>query len=256
MWSHVVLEPEQEALFSRLVEASRSVPRNERETFLYAPMMQASLVQGNGLSEDVLDEDILALQSAGLIQVAQYASSGSGFSFVIPPGALQYYEEVKRRSGEPLQQLEADTRAFLDAGTFREEFPAAYAKWKEAAELLWHTDSDAELSTIGHKCREAIQEFASTLIERYHVEGATPDPSKTRERISAVIEARREALGERKAELLDAVFNYWKAAGNLIQRQEHAGQREGEALGWEDGRRVVFQTAIVMFEIERALSVA
>jgi hypothetical protein len=37
-------------------------------------------------------------------------------------------------------------------------------------------------------------------------------------------------------------------------RQEHAGTREGEPLIWEDGRRVVLQTAVVMFEIDKSLS--
>jgi hypothetical protein len=39
-----------------------------------------------------------------------------------------------------------------------------------------------------------------------------------------------------------------------VQRQEHGAQKEGRPLVWEDGRRVVFQTAIVMFELDRALS--
>ena len=39
---------------------------------------------------------------------------------------------------------------------------------------------------------------------------------------------------------------------DLVQRQEHGGQKEGEPLGWEDGRRVVFQTANVMVELHRA----
>jgi hypothetical protein len=47
---------------------------------------------------------------------------------------------------------------------------------------------------------------------------------------------------------------YWGTVNDLIQRQEHGAQREGGALAWEDGRRVVFQTAIVMFEIDRSLS--
>ena len=34
---------------------------------------------------------------------------------------------------------------------------------------------------------------------------------------------------------------------------QHGGQKEGCPLVWEDGRRIVFQTVIVMFEIERAL---
>lgn len=49
--------------------------------------------------------------------------------------------------------------------------------------------------------------------------------------------------------MLDALVVYWGTVSDLIQRQEHGAQKEGEALRWEDGRRVVFQTAVVMFEI-------
>ena len=83
---------------------------------------------------------------------------------------------------------------------------------------------------------------------------STTDPAKTRDRFSDVVDARRGDLGDRKSDLLDALFDYWKAACDLIQRQEHGGQRQdGEPLTWEDGRRVVFQTAVVMFEIDRTL---
>lgn len=54
---------------------------------------------------------------------------------------------------------------------------------------------------------------------------------------------------------LDALLAYWGTASDLVQRQEHGNQKVGAALLWEDGRRVVFQTAMVMYEIERALSV-
>ena len=79
------------------------------------------------------------------------------------------------------------------------------------------------------------------------------DADKTRDRFSAVIKSRAADLGDRKTEILDALFDYWRATENLIQRQEHAGQREGESLTPEDGRRAVFQTAVVMFEADRTL---
>ena len=41
---------------------------------------------------------------------------------------------------------------------------------------------------------------------------------------------------------------------DLAQKQEHGGQKEGEPLVWEDTRRIVFQTILVMFEIDKSLS--
>lgn len=48
-------------------------------------------------------------------------------------------------------------------------------------------------------------------------------------------------------------MNYWGAVADLTQRQEHGVQKEGEQLVWEDARRVVFQTLLVMFEVDKAL---
>jgi hypothetical protein len=249
----IPLEPAQERLFERIVEASRSVPREERVPFMFIETMQMDQIQGNGLLERVLGEDVETLVSSGLLAVKNYFSRGGGFSFYIPPGALDYYEALKRSAGGPSEQVETEVQHYLDGAGFRDEFPAAYERWKEAADLLWSADSERELSTIGHKCREAIQEFVTALIEKHNVQGANQDKAKTRDRFSAVIAARREELGDARSDLLDALFNYWRAAGDLIQRQEHAGQREGEPLVWEDGRRAVFQTALLLFEAARTL---
>jgi hypothetical protein len=53
--------------------------------------------------------------------------------------------------------------------------------------------------------------------------------------------------------MLDALMDYWLAVSNVTQRQEHGGKREGEPLTAEDGRRVLFQTMCVMYEVDRAL---
>jgi hypothetical protein len=246
-----VLEPEQEHLFTDLVEASRSVPRAERQPFMYLPFLGGARLQGNGYNAAVLEEDLHVLSDAGLIRITNYHSgNSSGFNFIIPPHALQYYQEIK--SGEAAHQIEQDVMRYLDAPAFQQQYPAAWDRWTGAAELLWRSDSPAELSTIGHKCREAVQEFVTALINLHGISGANPDRAKTRDRFSAVLSDRRDGLGASRSELLDALFSYWKAACDLIQRQEHAGQREGEPLVWEDGRRVVFQTAVLMFEIARS----
>ena len=52
---------------------------------------------------------------------------------------------------------------------------------------------------------------------------------------------------------LDSLVSYWGAIADLAQRQEHGAQKEGEALVWEDARRLVFHTTFVMVELDRAL---
>jgi hypothetical protein len=87
------------------------------------------------------------------------------------------------------------------------------------------------------------------LVEIHHPPDANPDAAKTLDRLSAVIKQHHPALGERRRRLFDALFNYWRVAIEIVQRQEHGGQREGEQLEWEDGRRAVFHTGVVMIEV-------
>ncbi len=54
-------------------------------------------------------------------------------------------------------------------------------------------------------------------------------------------------------DFLEALIGYWGTVSDLIQRQVHGAQREVERLGIEDGRRVVYQTLNVMYEVDRAL---
>ena len=241
------LDEDQIALFERLVEALRSTPKPQRTSFLYVREMGVSgvYVQGNGIAEHFPEADLEALRDEALIRF-------EGGSFTVPQRAFANYEEL-RTSRQPADEVEQDIFRHLDELEFKRRFPEAHARWSEAATLLWQSDSDRELSTIGHKCREAIQEFVTQLIATHGVTAANPDKAMTRDRFSAVINHRRADLGERKSALLDTLFGYWTATGDLIQRQEHAGQREGESLTWEDGRRVVFQTAILMFEVDRTL---
>ena len=60
-------------------------------------------------------------------------------------------------------------------------------------------------------------------------------------------------MSNRVRGLVNALLDYWEALVDLGQRQVHGGQKGGEPLLPEDGRRLVFQTAIVMFEIARVI---
>ena len=97
-----------------------------------------------------------------------------------------------------------------------------------------------------------MQEFASGLITKYNPPNDT-DPAKTKTRIKAVLGHRASTLGSTEKDFLAALLKYWGTVVDLVQRQVHQGQKEGEPLVWEDGRRA-FQTSIVMFEIAKALA--
>jgi hypothetical protein len=69
-----------------------------------------------------------------------------------------------------------------------------------------------------------------------------------------VLDARGTRPGKATKAFLQSLLEYWGTVNDLVQRQEHGGQREGDPLTWEDGRRVVFHTLLVMYEIDRAVS--
>ena len=142
----------------------------------------------------------------------------------------------------------------MAADQFQQKYAAAYEKWAQAEAMLWASDSESQLTTIGHLCREALQEFASKLVTLYQLPSDDKGKALTVARLKAVINARISQLGNTEKEFLDALLVYWGTVNDMIQRQEHGGQKEGQPLIWEDGRRVVFQTAVVMFEVDRGLS--
>jgi len=141
----------------------------------------------------------------------------------------------------------------LAAHEFKLRYPDAYDKWASAEDLLWKTDSEQQLTTIGHLCREAVQKFATALVAHYQPSNVTEDKAKTIARVKAVLDMQGAKMGTREKRFLEALLSYWGTVNDLIQRQEHGAQKEGQQLVWEDGRRIVFQTAVVMFEIDKAL---
>jgi hypothetical protein len=110
-----------------------------------------------------------------------------------------------------------------------------------------------ELTTIGHKLREAIQEFATALVERFEIRDTDPDPAHTVARLKAVIARADPKPARAPRRMLEALVVYRGEVNDVLQRQEHGAQKEGEPLELEDGRRAVFHAAVVMYEIDRVL---
>jgi hypothetical protein len=198
----------------------------------------------------VYHADVDVLASAGLIQVKHQGLYSRSVE-VLPSGNRQY-EAYKNRIGEPAQRVEAEFRQYLDGGSFGRRHGRAYDKWLESERLLWGNDATKTLSLVGHLCREALQEFAESLAQMAKVQGAPSDPAKTVDRLRLVADA-VNLTGTRR-EFADALITYWGTVSDLVQRQEHAMAKQGDPIVWEDARRAVFQTLVVMFEWDRAVS--
>jgi hypothetical protein len=254
MLDGVLLRPEQEELLVTLVEAERNLPRGEREQFMYFPtLVEPSLAHPGlpGREIPVYIGDLDALSSAGLLRETWTPSSVRLLD--ITPTGVAVYEAIKQRSSAPVEQLEEELRRYLDADVFQKRYPRAYRKWLEATDKLWSSDSEEQLNTVGHLCREAIQEFATALVERHKPSEVDKDKAHDINKIQAVLDQNAARLGTRVSDFLEALLNYWRAVSRLVQRQVHGSQKEDRPLVLEDGRRVVFQTAVVMYEVDRAL---
>jgi hypothetical protein len=252
----IVLEEHQVELLRMLVEAHRACPGEE---FLGVDVMRGTSafpISHRGLeAESVMAApvDLEALADAGLIRWGQQESPGI-WMFSIPPRAIKYYVDVLQKQGQPTERVEEAVRRYIEAEGFKSRHPGAYAKWAKAEELLWGADAQEQLTAIGHHCREAAQDFAADLATRHNPPDCPADPASTVARIRAVLNVQRSSLPSTVHPFLDALLAYWGTVMDLHQRQEHGAQREGRPLSGEDGRRVVFQTLVVMYELDRALN--
>lgn len=244
------LDAEIERIFLFLVERAQTVPRAQQRFFVFeVDQIPGSLVSGGGIEGqyEVADQDLRELCNYGLIQVD--GNMRGSYDFFITQHGFAYARDLRER-GEPMGRVEESMQSYLESSEFQARHAEAYAKWAQAAEFL-AADPVENATRIGHDCREALQHFASSLVAQRGLE----DPGQgTFASIGAVIEHSKGALGERTHDLLAALFELWKAATRIAQRQEHGAQRQGALLGPEDGRRCVWYTGLVMYELDRTLS--
>jgi hypothetical protein len=250
----ILLEDEPKELLSVLVEASRRVPRDQRQKFMVAKHSPLSILLHPGLprQENIYYGDIEALASAGLLALS-FGGNATPIFDVTSLG-FRYYAYLKEREGSPIRTVEAEIRQYVNSTQMASLHAISFNKWRQAEELLWGADADIQFTTIGHLCREAIQEFADELVRSSGVVIDQVSKEKTVAKIKAVLSVRHATLGDSHAAFLDALLTYWGTVSDLIQRQEHGSSKVGAPLEWEDARRVVFQTLLVMYELSRSLS--
>jgi hypothetical protein len=250
----ILLETAQEDLLAKLVEAARSVPQDRRQPFRgvrdFTGGADVILLMHPGLANQqsaVYPGDIEQLAREGLVNL--YPGS-KDYKFDVTPQGYRHYEHLKEQQGESVARIEQAVRSFIDDRGFRARHPVAHEKWADAERQLWASETTASATVIGHLCREAHQEFVSSLLALHPAPDAPADPKQTKNRLLAALRV-LSISSMAVAELADGLVKYWSAVSDLAQRQEHGGQKEGEALTWEDSRRLVFHTLFVMAEIDR-----
>ena len=256
MNAYVLLEKEQQELLVVLVEASRNVAYENRQKFMAIYRMDSRLAHLHhpGLPKDFPGAYLGDIEILARERLVNLTHSKKGTPrFDVTPQGFQHYELIKSQQGEPIERLEGEVRHYLEQHSFQKKYPNAYDKWMDAENDLWKSDSKEQLTTIGHKCRETIQLFAAALVEEFKPPDLDTDVTHTVSRIRSVLQHQSGNFGKATNSFLDALVAYWGTLSDLIQRQEHGALKEGEALKWEDARRVVFHTALVMYEVDRTI---
>jgi hypothetical protein len=254
-FKNVLLEKKQKELLCIIVEAERNVPIENRQEFSIVRSNQEHYLQHSGLPGTEIKfffPDLQVLMNEGLIQETGANEYGVSRIAVLPKG-FRFYEYLKKQSGESVERIEKEVHGYIDSHGFQKEYPKAYEKWAEAEKLLWETETSKQLTTIGHLCREAVQEFMNTLYTQIKAPGEEIPKNATKQRLRKIIEAKPKPLGETERKFLDLLHDYFDVVNYLIQKQEHEAQREKVQLVWKDGRRVVFHTMIFMYEVSQSL---
>jgi hypothetical protein len=252
------MQKEHIELLCLLVEAARNVSQKE-PFYALGPPLGTTLgeVLHNGIPGRefaVYLGDVQDLASLGLITIRHFNTHG-GFDFDVSPAGFAAYEQLRTETSERVGQVSETMRSFVESPLFSTRYPAAFERWLAAEKALWSADTDARVTEIGHLCREAMQYFADALVAGVLAGDVDANPTHTVARVRYVLDRREAKPSERVQAFLGSLLDYWGCVQDLVQRQEHGALKEGERLVWEDARRVVFQTLIIMYEVDRAITV-
>jgi hypothetical protein len=250
-FDRIYLEPEQTSLLSWMIETERDLPREQQVGFSLVNALQSYFLLHPFITERpvVRPGDLDSLAEVRLLR-RKYQRKSRGYE--VTPLGRRYYGHLKILSGEPAERTPAEIKQYMVSDAFQSIYVAAYERWTHAESELWVAENEAQFTRIGHTCREALQSFADILARSTVLSQSIPsDPAKTVIRIRAVLEL--SFPPDRLRAFLEALLKYWQAVSDIVQRQEHGAAKLGDPITWEDTRRVVFQTMIVMYEIDRAI---
>ena len=152
---------------------------------------------------------------------------------------------------QDFENVEDYLRAYLADERFKSTYLRASELWSHAASTLYREGSKGEVLVAARKAREAMREFASALAEPH--EPSSPDSTTAEaDHLSSLIDAYRPRFGDSRCDLLQSLFQYWRVLDGVANGHGRDSRGGGEPLRWEDGRRIVVLTALVMVEVDRS----
>lgn len=250
------LDAEQVDLFIKFVEFYKDIIRDKRFKFVASHLADGQTIIGHPLKSGkdfkLYKIDFEALLYSGLFQ-GHYIESIHSMEFIIPLEAIKFYGQFKEELYSPVRNIENNILDYLKAEHFSKRYPATYKKWQAASEFLKKSNASDHLTTIGHLCREVLQEFSDELVALTLTPGKF-EKSKTITKIKAVLDNQPRLRNGTTKEFLSAILQYWGTVSDLVQKQEHDAQSEKEILTLEDAKRIVFHTMIIMYEFDRTIT--
>lgn len=249
------LDQEQKEEFIKFIDTYKDIIRNKSHKFLAHHLLNENTLINHTLKEDIKYEmhtiNFEAFCESGLFHTSN--SSSQGARFIINQHGLKIYEELKNERILPFKGIEKTVIEYLKSSHFIDKFPKAYKKWLNAENVFSKELSNENLTTIGHLCRESLQEFSDELLEIKSIQN-TFEKSKIIDKMRAIFDNIDTIKRSKSTKaFLNALLNYWGSLSDLVQKQEHDSQKEGEILTNEDARRIIFHTAIIMYEIDKTI---
>lgn len=248
------LDQEQIKIFINFIDLFRNVVRDKQCKFVASHLADGTTLIEHPLKPNgkikISKIDFEALCRNRLFY-GHYLESPHQMQFIIPLEAIAQYEMLKNKRIAPLQRIENETLDYIKSDIFINRYPKSYAKWQMAEELFLLETDNRNLTTIGHLCRESLQEFSDELLSHKSIKSEY-SRSKIIAKIKCVLKL-IDISSSSKSQFLNALLNYWGALSDLVQKQEHDNQKESEHLEIEDARRIIFHSAIVMYEIDKTV---
>jgi hypothetical protein len=160
---------------------------------------------------------------------------------------------------EDFERVQHYLHAYLASERFRSAHPQAYERWSGAATTLYRQGKSDNVLAAGVQAREALKEFARSLAQSHDAAPANPasveagaPPRAGLDGLSSVIEACRSRVGDSRCDLLHSLCRYWLVLDGTVGRDARGADGSGAPPSWEDGRRLVVLTALVMVEVDRS----
>lgn len=246
---------EQEELLFRLVELDREARRLKQPRDLHVLRTNTSDILLMGPNELEIDyHDAVVLGERGFIRQTEVDvfQDGSGdLNGVVTPDAHAYYERRRSERQTP-EILSEEVVRYVDT-QLPVEFRKAAKVLAEAGTRIWTAQADTDLTEIGHKVREALQEFTDVLYKTHCPTSANEpiDKTKTRNKVAAFRGALEGKLGDSDKKMLRAIEAFCDAVGDLAQKLEHNSLRDDRPVELEDAKRLVLLAHVTMKELIR-----